>query len=371
MSNIFSSVYRLGFGAMRLPTVNGDPLKIDYPQGQEMISYALQNGINYFDTAYVYHGGESEKFLGSSLPKNTRSKYFIATKLPVSQVESIVDADRIFHEQLTRLQTDYIDFYLLHNLNSSAWTKVLSLDLISWAKKLKSQGLIKHLGFSMHDSYQVFETILNYHPWDFCQIQYNYLDVDYQAGQKGLKLAASKEIPVVVMEPLRGGLLAFSDCPPAISKVISQFPGSPCSLDIAFSWLYNQPEVSLVLSGMSTLNQLKQNIPLASKTLPGSLSTSFLDLVSQLKSAVNLPVPCTYCRYCSDCPQKINIPNVLNWINQAAYSGPTPFHQKMYSQIPPGQRPSDCLGCGLCERACPQKISIRKWLSESQKLFGL
>jgi len=261
----------LGFGAMRLPIVDDDSSKIDKKQARQLIYSAIDKGVNYLDTAYVYHQGQSEVFLGEILKNGYRQKVKIATKLPVWVVQSKNDFNRLLDEELTQLQTDHIDFYLFHSLNKDKWSKVLKFDLINQAEKAISNGKINHLGFSFHDEFSVFKEIVDtYQKWEFCMIQYNFIDESLQAGKKGLKYAAEKGLAVVVMEPLKGGRLATA--PPSVQKIWDKAKTKRTPAEWALSWVWNQPEVSLLLSGMSTLPQVEANVKSAEKSKIGMCS---------------------------------------------------------------------------------------------------
>ncbi|HXX88506.1 MAG TPA: aldo/keto reductase, partial [Candidatus Acidoferrum sp.] len=242
----------LGFGAMRLPIIGNDASKIDEPEATKMIRYAIDHGVNYVDTAYVYHRGNSESFLGRALRNGYRKKIRLATKMPTWQVKSEHDMDVCLDEQLSRLNLDYVDFYLLHGLTGERFQKLKELNVLKWAEKKINEGKFKHLGFSFHDEYEAFKKIIDsYDGWTMCQIQYNYLDADYQAGTKGLKYAASKGLAVVVMEPIAGGRLAFKP-PEEVQKIWDSAEAKRSLAEWALMWVWNHPEVSLVLSGMST-----------------------------------------------------------------------------------------------------------------------
>ena len=261
----------LGFGAMRLPVIGEDRSKINEPEAIRMIRYAIDHGVNYIDTAYPYHGGNSEVVVGKALKDGYREKVRIATKMPIGRVNSSEDLDRIFNEQMRRLQTNRIDFYLLHGLNKERWLKVLNLNVLDWAEKLIDEGKIGYFGFSFHDEFEVFKEIIDgYDGWTFCQIQYNYVDTESSKrtpGTQGLKYAASKRLAVVVMEPIAGGLLAIPP-PPEIQAIWDEAEIKRTPAEWALLWVWNHPEVSLALSGMSTMEQVIENVQTADKSGP-------------------------------------------------------------------------------------------------------
>ncbi|MBN1262845.1 MAG: aldo/keto reductase [Candidatus Pacebacteria bacterium] len=361
----------LGFGCMRLPTIGGDPARINIPKAIRMIRLGIDGGINYIDTAWPYHAGESEKVVGLALKNGYREKVKLATKLPIWALEKKKDIDKIFNQQLKKLKTDRIDFYLLHALNEERWQKLNKLDVLSWAKKVQKEGKIRHLGFSFHDNYSVFEKIVNgYDKWTFCQIQYNYLNESYQAGLRGLKYAASKGLAVIIMEPLLGGLLA--NPPERIMSFFDKTGRNP--VQMAFKWLWSQKEVSLVLSGMSNLTQVKQNLVFAGKNNAAQLILEEQKLIQKVKKIYQklAPIPCTQCEYCLPCPQGINIP-----ANFALYNS-TVMHEnknlagnkRSYMRLPEEKRASNCVNCRICETKCPQKIKISDWLLKVDRKFN-
>jgi len=361
----------LGFGAMRLPTIGNDSSKIDKKQAEKMIHSAIDKGINYFDTAYVYHRGQSEVFLGEVLKNGHRKKVKIANKLPVWAVDSKKDADRILEEELKRLQTDFIDFYLLHSLNQEKWEKVLQLDLLPWLEEKKKQGIIGHIGFSFHDQLEIFKNIVDgYDQWEFCLMQYNFMDENFQAGVEGLKYAAAKNMGVVIMEPLKGGRLASA--PPSVQKTWDEAETKRTPVQWAFSWLWNQPEVSLVISGMSSLKQVEENVLFAEKAKIGMLKEKELILYERVKKEYQklFPISCTNCQYCLPCPKGVNIPKVFEIFNNTcAYQNPE-IEKKQYQFLSETERAENCVSCGRCEPLCPQKIKIPEELKKAAKALS-
>lgn len=361
-------VSALGFGAMRLPVLDNDSGKINKPLATQMIRYAIDQGVNYIDTAYSYHNGESERFLAGVLKDGYREKIKLATKMPSWSVKTETDLDRIFEDQLKKLDVEYIDFYLLHGLNKGYWENYQKLDVISWAEKKMAEGLFHHLCFSFHDQYPVFESIVNgYDHWTMAQIQYNYMDVNEQAGRKGLQLAADRGLAVVVMEPLRGGRLAQNPAPKSVEAVWSksEYDWTPAAWGL--QWIWNQPEVSVVLSGMTAMEQVRENIETASLSGIGKLRVKDLALIDEVREAYGAlaPIPCTQCEYCLPCPNGVAIPRIFAIYNEAVmydeYGGATWAY---HNQIAPDSRADHCVECGECESACPQGIKIIDWLAK-------
>ena len=361
----------LGFGAMRLPTIDGDPGRIDEPEAARMIRFAIDHGINYVDTAYPYHQETSEPFLGRALLDGYRERIRLATKLPSWKVEGKGDFDRYLDEQLERLRTEHIDFYLLHGLNAGSWAKIRDFGVLRWAEGALADGRIGHLGFSFHDKYEVFKQIVDAsESWTFCQIQYNLMDVDYQAGTRGLEYAASRGLAVVVMEPLRGGLLA-RNVPPAVEKMWDSAPRKRSPADWALQWVWNHPEVSVVLSGMSTMEQVKQNVASADESGPGTLLDEELELVARVREKYRElgRIPCTDCQYCLPCPNGVNIPRVFEIYNDAKIYGDEQSARSSYAWLDEEQRANLCLECEECLEKCPQQIEIPDWLSKAHELL--
>ncbi len=366
-------VSALGFGAMRLPILDGKSGSIDQPKATEMIRHAIDSGLNYLDTAYVYHEQKSESAVGIALKDGYRERVKIATKLPIWLVKTTSDFDRMLNEQLERLQTDHIDFYLLHALNKDSWQKILDLKLIQEAEKALADGRIRHLGFSFHDKLETFKTIVDgYDKWTFCQIQYNFMDTEFQAGKEGLQYAASKGIAVVVMEPLRGGKLAADI--PAARPLWESAPIKRTPADWALQWLWNQPEVSVVLSGMSTLDQLKENLVSASNSSIGLLTAQELELVEQVNKVLTArsPIPCTACEYCLPCPNNVNIPrNFESYNNAAMYNDINDSRMDYKMWIPDDAKAAQCIQCDECLDKCPQQIAISTWMPVIDGVLGL
>ncbi len=361
----------LGFGAMRLPTLDGDPGRIDEDQAAGMIRYALDHGVNYVDTAYGYHKGESERFLGRVLQGPCRDKAKLATKLPCWLVNERGDFDRLFDEQRERLRREHVDFYLLHALNGRTWPQVRNLGVLAWAERAKADGRIGYFGFSFHDEYPVFQEIVDAYPgWDFCQIQYNYMDAEFQAGQRGLRCAAGRGLGVVIMEPLRGGVLARP--PEPVAQLFARSARGWSPAEWALHWLWSRPEVSLVLSGMSTLDQVRENVSTASTSCLDTLAPDDLAVVEQARVAyLKLrPVPCTGCGYCLPCPNGVAIPQILELANQVAMYADAAAPRFRYGMLPETERGDRCTACRACEELCPQGIPIAEWLAQTRVLLA-
>lgn len=354
----------LGFGCMRFPvTPEG---KIDEAKAEEMLQKGIAQGVNYIDTAYPYHNGESEPFVGKVLKKYDRDSFFLATKLPVWMVHSIEDVDRIFEEQLKRLQTDHIDFYLMHAMGRERFDEMVKIGCVKRLEELKAEGRIKYLGFSFHDSYEAFEEILNYRDWDFCQIQLNYMDTEEQAGIKGYELAASKEIPVIVMEPVKGGSLAsFSE---DIMEKFHSVNENASAASFALRYVGSLPGVKVVLSGMSTMEQVEDNLNTFRDFKP--LSKKEQEVIEEVVELLHSRVQngCTGCRYCMPCPAKVDIPgNFRAWNTYHMYQNYNMVKYSWENEIGEEHQAKNCIKCGKCEQACPQKLSIRQDLERVQK----
>ena len=361
-------VSALGFGAMRLPVIGGEYGKIDEPEATRMVRHAIDQGVNYVDTAYGYHDGNSEHVIGRILQDGYRQKVRLATKLPCWHVKTADDFDRLLNEQLEKLQTDTIDYYLLHSLGKDSWRKVHGLGVLDWAEGAIADGRIRYLGFSFHDDYDTFQEIVDaYDRWTFCQIQYNYMDIENQAGTKGLKYAASKGMAVVVMEPLLGGKLV--NPPEAVQALWDTAATKRSAADWALQWLWNQPEVSVVLSGMSAMEQVEQNLVSASRSGAGSLSGADRDLLKRVQakySELN-PVPCTACEYCLPCPEGVNIPRVFAIYNEGMVYEEMEQARKRYARMRDDQLGSLCVQCRRCESRCPQHIEISEWIPRAHE----
>jgi predicted aldo/keto reductase-like oxidoreductase len=363
-------VSALGFGAMRLPT-RGKEADVDEAAAVEMIRYAIDHGVDYVDTAYVYHGGNGEAAVGKALADGFRKRVRLATKLPIWSVETRADCDRFLDEQLARLRTDQIDFYLLHCLNRNSWAKMRDLGVARWAEEARADGRIRHFGFSFHDTYEAFVEIVDDYDWSFCQIQHNICNEEVQAGTKGLRYAAAKGLGVIVMEPLFGGTLA--NPPPSVQPIWDSGGGSCRPADVALRWLWNKPEVSLVLSGMTTMEQVQQNIGSACRSGVGCFTEEEAELVARVQQEYQRlsPIPCTRCGYCMPCPNGVSIPVNFELFNNATvFKGSSvTLCRNLYQFLPEAERAGACLGCAICEEKCPQGIPISKMMERVREQF--
>lgn len=368
-------VSALGFGCMRLPTNDhiSSSENINVSESISMIRQAIDQGINYVDTAYPYHGGNSETLVGKALSEGYRHKVKLATKSPTWLLQSPADFDKYLNEQLRRLQTDHIDFYLLHALSHIRWQNViLRHNILRQAEKALQEGKIGHLGFSFHDNYNAFSEIIDgYDKWELCQIQYNYMDIENQAGVKGLRYAAAKGLAVIVMEPLLGGKLA--NPPQPVQAIFDSLSVRQSAAYWGLQWLWNKPEVSVVLSGMSTIQQVEENLAAADQSGIGILDDSTLEAIDQVRQIYKMrfPIPCTNCSYCIPCPNGIAIPRNFELYNNAFAYDDFPASRNAYQKFfDQANRAGSCISCHACEKKCPQKIPISEWLSKVHSEFG-
>ena len=361
----------LGFGCMRFPTLDGDYAKIAEPEATRMLHLAIEHGVNYLDTAYPYHGGNGELFVGRALKNGYRKRVRLATKMPCWLVETAADFDKYLNEQLGKLQTDHIDFYLLHALSGERWPQVRDLGVLEWAERAIADGRIGHIGFSFHDKYAVFQEIIDaYDGWTFCQIQYNYMDVKEQAGIRGLQYAAARGLAVVIMEPLLGGRLA--NPPEAVQEIWDAAPTRRAPADWGLRWLWNQAEVSVVLSGMSAMQHVTENIASAENARINSLTEPELALIDRVRTKYQeiCPVPCTRCEYCLPCPNEVNIPRLFELLNHGVMYNELERARKQYQELPETTRADMCIQCLQCESLCPQGIPISEWLVRVDEILG-
>jgi predicted aldo/keto reductase-like oxidoreductase len=366
----------LGFGCMRLPLIDGKIEQIDENKAQKMIEYAINNGVNYFDTAFPYHserrdkGGMSEIFVGEALKKHRKNVY-LATKLPSWLIQTRGDMDRFLDLQLERIQTDYIDFYLMHCLNEVNWLNLKSNDVYNFLESAINDGRIRYAGFSFHDEYPLFKEIVDSYDWSFCQIQYNYMDNNYQAGEQGLNYAANKGLGIAIMEPLRGGSLA-TVVPQDIQQIWDKADIKRTPVEWALRYLWNRPEINIVLSGMTKIDHVVENIKIADEGLFNSLTDKEFDIINEVREIYQTRsrVNCTGCQYCMPCPAGVNIPVNFTHLNNHAIYKHTQVAKYQYSVfIPEPQQASKCVGCGKCEKACPQNIPVREILKEVVETF--
>lgn len=360
-------ISQLGYGCMRF-TRKGSG--IDYEKAEKEVLLAIEKGINYFDTAYIYPG--NEECLGWILEKNhCRDKVNIATKLPQYLLRSATAIDKTFREELSRLRTDHIDYYLMHMFTDYAeWVRLQNLGIEQWIARQKEEGRIRYIGFSYHGDTEMFLKILDAYDWDFCQIQYNYLDEHTQAGKTGLQAAAKKGIPVIIMEPLRGGKLV--NLPEQAKQVLASHGKGYTPAELGLRWLWNQPEVTCVLSGMNSEEMVSENIRIASDAEPGHLTEEDMEIVAQIRQIIRQreKVGCTGCRYCMPCPKGVDIPGNFHYYNlmymEKKSSARKEFARNMGLRKEPGFA-TQCVGCGLCEKHCPQHLPIRQKLKEADR----
>ncbi|MGN0707318.1 MAG: aldo/keto reductase [Faecalibacterium sp.] len=365
-NNISTSL--LGFGCMRLPkTPDG---AIDEPRAAALLNAARNAGVNYFDTAYPYHGGESEPFVGRTIAQWPRESFYLATKLPLWLCKTLDDAKRIFEEQLQRLGVEYFDFYLMHALHKSRYDAAKEIGIVDWLWEQKAAGRIRNLGFSFHDNYAALEHIIRDQPWDFCQLQYNYLDTDdraeEQAGDRGYALAAELDIPVIVMEPIKGGTLA--NLPPDAAAPLRAMRPDLSMASWALRWVGTHPNVKVILSGMSDEAQVTDNLSTFERFAP--LTDAESAAVSQVAEVLRsrIRIGCTGCRYCMPCPMGVDIPdNFSAWNRYAMFGQADAARESWHNRFPEQEKAKNCVRCGKCEAACPQHLPIRDALAQLQQ----
>ena len=358
----------LGFGCMRLPVVGGDMTQIDDALATPLLHRAIDAGVNYVDTAYPYHGGESEHFLARALKGGYRERVQLATKLPTWMVQVEADWERLLDEQLKKLDTDHIDFYLLHALSAERWDTVQRLGGLRALERAQADGRIRHFGFSFHDSLKVFKEIIDGYDWAFCQIQYNFLDQQYQAGSEGLEYAAAKGVGVISMEPLRGGTLAVPQ-PEDVQGIWARAQARRAPADWALRWVWNHPAVVTALSGMNAEVQLEENLATAQDAAVGALGVEELALFEEVSRyyAARTAVPCTTCGYCTPCPSGVAIPETFGAFNTGSMFGTWKAAAWAYDafMVKAGHGADQCVECGDCEPKCPQQIPIMAKLKEA------
>ncbi len=389
MGSLDWEVSVLGFGAMRFPMIN--QTTVNEEEAIKMIRYAIDNGVNYIDTAYPYHNGESEVIVGKALQDGYREKVHLTTKLPMWLVKKREDFDKFLGEQIERLQTKP-DIYLFHGLTKNRLEKIKKLNLVEKLEETKEKGLFKYTGFSFHDNFDVFKEIIDYYNWDCCQIQFNYLDVEYQAGTKGVEYAGSKNIALIIMEPIRGGKLAIPyeklDTKPDIKAILDKSKVKRTMADWALQFVWNHHEVSVVLSGMSNMQQVKENIESANNSAKNSLSAEELHTISKLRKKYDKYdlVPCTSCRYCLPCPNGVAITWIFRLLNELGYWGeqrkdrllffynrmaktPEELEKRLSEEEEVEGAASLCIQCGECLEKCPQQINIPDIMEKANCIF--
>ncbi len=364
-----SHISALGFGCMRLPMDKKG--NIDEAEASQLLEYAYRNGVNYFDTAWGYHDGQSEPFVGRFIAKHRRSKLLIATKLPCWLVKKRQDMDDFLEKQLERLQTTYIDFYLLHALNRKSWKEMRALGVLDFLEKARADGKIMNIGYSFHDDYPVFKRIIDAYDWDFCQFMFNYLDTHYQAGKRGYEVAVNKGMGVIAMEPLRGGKLV-SPVPDEVKAVWQRSKEERNPQERAMRWVWNHPGCTVNLSGMSTLEQVKENIAICEDSGPDQISPREMKLyiLARREYIKRIAIPCSECRYCMPCPAGVAIPSVLGTYNEAMIFNDRDRHAREYKMfLGENQRADKCTKCGACLPKCPQHIAIPEWMEQIADYF--
>ncbi|MEN6329043.1 MAG: aldo/keto reductase [Methanobacteriaceae archaeon] len=367
----------LGFGCMRLPIRDGNPENIDEPRATKMLRYALDNGVNYVDTAYPYHGssatsgGRSEIVVGNVLSNGYQDQVYLSTKLPCWLVQEKEDLDHYLNEQLERLQTDRVDFYLLHGLNQKTWENLINLEVFEFLDSALEDGRVGYAGFSFHDESEVFKTIVDSYPWSFAQIQYNYMDQDFQAGKSGLEYIKAQNMGSVIMEPLRGGCLT-KNIPKEIQAIWDGAPVKRTLAEWGLRFLWDQEEVDLVLSGMSTMEQVEENLRIAEDGLVHSMTPEESELIQEVREAyqARMHVGCTACGYCMPCPAGVDIPLNLNLLNDVYMYENLEKPAGNYSFLSAKKMSASfCTDCRECEEKCTQEIPIREYLKEAARTF--
>jgi uncharacterized protein len=361
----------LGFGCMRLPIINGKYDDVDFDEAISLIRNAVDNGVNYLDTAYPYHNGQSEKVISEALKEGYREKVFIADKLPIWMVQKREDMDKYLQEQLERLQTDQIDFYLLHSVKEGYWENMVSMGVLEFLDEAVADGKIGHTGFSFHGELELFFDVIDSHNWDICQVQYNIVDENYQAGKEGIRYASSKGVGVVIMEPLRGGTLVKS-VPTEIQEIWDESPIKRTPADWALKYLWDQEEVDVVLSGMNNFEDLQENLKIAEDGYTNKLLPEEKEIIREVRTAYRQrkEVNCTQCGYCMPCPSGVNIPgNLLQLNNAYMFQEVDNAQMGYYMGLTEDERASNCIECGECEKMCPQMVPIQKALKDVCKKF--
>ncbi len=368
------TVSALGFGIMRMPIIDNQTEKIDYELSTEMVRTAIDGGLTYIDTAYPYHGKASEPFVAHVLKDGYREKVKVATKLPSWLVKTREDMDTFLNEQLKNLETEYIDFYLIHAVNKDFWKNLTSLGLFDFLDQIKADGRVKHVGFSFHDELPLFKEVIDAYDWDFTQVQINYVDTEYQQGIEGLEYAAAKGLGIVVMEPLRGGKLVHS-VPTEVQEAFDSADTKRTPVDWAMRWLLDREDVHVILSGMSTMDHVTENMRIMGESAVGCMTAQDHDIMATARKAFNdrIQVDCTACAYCMPCPHGVQIPRNFTLYNEYHLfdgEGHKNWQKKSYNEMKVDEKASACVACGACETHCPQNITIIDDLKKVATLLG-
>ena len=359
----------LGMGTMRLPVTEDG--QVDREAAISMIRHSIDEGINYVDTAYMYHDGESEKIVGQALKDGYREKVLLADKMPVWLAKDEEAMRSIFDEQFARLEVDVIDMYLVHNVTVPVWKRAQKFHLMDFLEEKRAEGKIRHIGFSFHDQLSLFKEVIDSYPWDFCQIQLNYMDKEFQAGEEGLHYAAEKGIPVIIMEPLKGGKLTDT-LPPSVKALWKQAEIQRTPAEWALRWVANHSEILTILSGMSAPEQLEENLRILSQAKPNSLTEKELSIIDQVSSEYNrlIQYSCTSCKYCMPCPKKIDIPTAIRFYNEwFLYEGNPKIKADYPNWLVQDRQPGDCIACKACEDHCPQHLPISEIMKKTAEIF--
>ena len=361
----------LGLGCMRLPIMKGQYNKVDKDSAVSLIQKAIDSGVNYLDTAYPYHNGQSETVIAEALKGGYREKVFIADKLPSWLIQKRTDMDQYLEKQLERLQTKQIDFYLLHSVKEDYWSNLESLEVLEFLDEAVKDGRIKYTGFSFHGEIELFFDVIDSYKWDMCQVQYNFVDDNYQAGKEGIRYASSQGVGLVIMEPLRGGTLV-KKIPPEVQEIWNEADVKRSPVEWALRYLWDQEEVDVVLSGMTTLEDLDENLGIAEQGLTNTLTSTEKEIIKEVRLTYKgrKEIDCTQCGYCMPCPSGINIPANFEQLNHAyMFQDVKNSRMNYYMLLKEGERASNCTECGDCEKLCPQMVTIQKTLKKVSETF--
>ncbi len=365
-----SDLSLLGMGAMRLPLLEDG--SADEAESIRLIRKAIDSGINYLDTAFTYHGGKSEVILGKALKDGYREKALIADKLPIWLVEKEEDTRSYFEKQLQRLDVSCIDMYLIHCIDEDGWDRVNKHKVLPVLEQLRAEGKIRYIGFSFHDELSLFKSVIDAYDWDFCQIQLNYVDTEFQAGLEGLRYAGERNIPVVIMEPLKGGRITDA-IPPSVQAIWDRAPVKRPPVEWAFKWVASHPEVAVILSGMSSMEQLDQNLAIFSRGDMSVLTEPELRTIEDVASLYRtlIKYPCTECRYCQPCPNGVLIPRIIRYYNDwLAYEHNPKLKDEYLTWQDQSEHAINCVKCGACESHCPQHLPVMQIMDEIVAAFG-